>query len=344
MTREHKLALIVGFSLILVVGMLLSDHLSKARQAQIASVTPAETRVADAVVPPPADPLDSLASLPPPPAGPVPTDPLVQPPASFVAADPGVQASPLSKPQTPVDPIPMDSMIQTAAAEAPQEDGLIATIQQSGGYIRRDASGNIIFGLPSAAETSRVAEAPAGTDRSAPYRNEAAAAATKREPNRILAKNEPAVETIRTHIVKKNETLFEIAKKYYGNGNTWRELARYNNIADRNGLVRAGDKLRIPEKEALLGRDTASSQKQTTPPAAPSAKPSPAKSREAAPAKPGRIELATYTVKRGDTLGDISMKVFGTSKRWREIATLNKIKDSDNIEAGMVLKVPAMRG
>lgn len=31
MTREHKLALIVGFSLVLVLGVLLSDHFSKAR-------------------------------------------------------------------------------------------------------------------------------------------------------------------------------------------------------------------------------------------------------------------------------------------------------------------------
>ncbi len=37
MTREHKLALILGFAVTLVVGMLLSDHFSKASQADLAS-------------------------------------------------------------------------------------------------------------------------------------------------------------------------------------------------------------------------------------------------------------------------------------------------------------------
>ena len=37
MTREHKLALIVGFSLVLVVGVLISDHFSKARTARVDS-------------------------------------------------------------------------------------------------------------------------------------------------------------------------------------------------------------------------------------------------------------------------------------------------------------------
>ncbi len=39
-TREHKLALIVGFSLILVVSVLVSDHLSGARTAQLAPEDP----------------------------------------------------------------------------------------------------------------------------------------------------------------------------------------------------------------------------------------------------------------------------------------------------------------
>lgn len=35
-TREHKLALIVGFALVLVLGVLISDHFSKARQVEMA--------------------------------------------------------------------------------------------------------------------------------------------------------------------------------------------------------------------------------------------------------------------------------------------------------------------
>jgi nucleoid-associated protein YgaU len=35
MTREHKLALVIGFALVLVVGVLISDHFSSARLAQL---------------------------------------------------------------------------------------------------------------------------------------------------------------------------------------------------------------------------------------------------------------------------------------------------------------------
>ncbi len=38
MTREHKLALILGFSLVLVVGVLISDHLSGASRAELDAV------------------------------------------------------------------------------------------------------------------------------------------------------------------------------------------------------------------------------------------------------------------------------------------------------------------
>ena len=39
MTREHKLALIVGFALVLVLGVLISDHFSKARQVEMAGAS-----------------------------------------------------------------------------------------------------------------------------------------------------------------------------------------------------------------------------------------------------------------------------------------------------------------
>lgn len=44
-TREHKLALIVGFSLFLVLGVLISDHFSKARQVEMAeNIQPASAK------------------------------------------------------------------------------------------------------------------------------------------------------------------------------------------------------------------------------------------------------------------------------------------------------------
>lgn len=66
MTRELKLALIVGFSLVLVVTVLISDHMSKARHVQLAGVqdtAPAGVPLENPAVPVPAsDP--RLASAP----------------------------------------------------------------------------------------------------------------------------------------------------------------------------------------------------------------------------------------------------------------------------------------
>jgi nucleoid-associated protein YgaU len=53
-----------------------------------------------------------------------------------------------------------------------------------------------------------------------------------------------------------------------------------------------------------------------------------------------RIELATYTVRRGDTLAEIAQKTMGSSKKWRELADYNKLEDEDSITTGMVLKIP----
>lgn len=50
----------------------------------------------------------------------------------------------------------------------------------------------------------------------------------------------------------------------------------------------------------------------------------------------------TYTVKAGDTLGEISLAVLGTSKRAREIFDANRdqLKSMDDVRIGQVLKMP----
>ena len=54
MTREHKLALIIGFTLVLVVGVLISDHFSKARLSRVNSdlaASPARNLAVDGLRP-----------------------------------------------------------------------------------------------------------------------------------------------------------------------------------------------------------------------------------------------------------------------------------------------------
>ncbi len=57
--------------------------------------------------------------------------------------------------------------------------------------------------------------------------------------------SKPANNSQRTYIVQKGDTLWGIAKRYYGNGNRYPEIARANNIANPN-IIHIGQKLIIP--------------------------------------------------------------------------------------------------
>ena len=49
---------------------------------------------------------------------------------------------------------------------------------------------------------------------------------------------------------------------------------------------------------------------------------------------------STYTVAKGDTLWSIAASKLGDGNRWREIATLNSLKDADAITPGQKIKLP----
>ncbi len=48
----------------------------------------------------------------------------------------------------------------------------------------------------------------------------------------------------------------------------------------------------------------------------------------------------TYTVARGDTLWSIAASRLGDGNRWREIATLNRLQDADDLSIGQKLTLP----
>lgn len=49
----------------------------------------------------------------------------------------------------------------------------------------------------------------------------------------------------------------------------------------------------------------------------------------------------TYTVRAGDTLSSISVRVLGKASRWPELAKLNGLRSPNNLKPGTVLKLPA---
>ncbi len=53
------------------------------------------------------------------------------------------------------------------------------------------------------------------------------------------------VDTFRTHVIQRNDTLWSIARQYYGDGAKWRMIAEYNNISNPNKLP-IGRKITLP--------------------------------------------------------------------------------------------------
>ena len=324
MTREIKLALILGSALVLVVGVLISDHMSGARLAKLERVAPDSVGAPIASQTPrieihaaPAVPLRDE------PAPPAPTHlALAETPGASHTQGVGIE------PQTTYEPLVID-MGTALAFDAGATDPTMAL---------NEAPLDSVAAFKAWAEQQgvRLVDAPAAASvdrRPGPNGNGANGARPQQTTGATTTQRPAPAEPDREHAVVRGDSLWKIAERYYGDGALHTQLSRYNR--DRlgaNGELLAGSRLRIPSRAALTG--------QAEP--APSARPTtgaPAPSPAARPA--ARTE--TYTVQRGDTLGEIAQRTLGTSRRWREIVELNKdvIKDPDVVPVGTVLKLPA---
>jgi LysM repeat protein len=272
MTRENKLALVVGFGLVLFVGILISDHFSTARNQESADIR---------------------------------TGRLVDP----LAQNRHDNATLIELPGTrPVDD-----------AVGPRRPGPLAMHTGQ---------------LPGEEPEPRV-ESPERRTDAVPPRNEI--------PRIVMGGNHSTIEGFHFveqeesinfifHHVQQGESLIAIARRYYGDESMVKDLARLNEIENPN-TIRVGHRLRIPAIEALRGGDsprqvaTRTTQSRETP----------AASENRAP-----VVYTSYTVKRGDTLSEISQQLLGTARRWREIYEMNRdvIRDPDNLLAGTELKIP----
>jgi nucleoid-associated protein YgaU len=272
MTRENKLALVVAFGLILLVGVLISDHFSTARHQESADLR--RNR--------PNDPMVEQRR----------NDPLL---LEVHASNERLQREtqrtlPLATNTTQM-PANQESDSQASASPAitPTTSAAPPPVQQ------------VIMGQPV---------------------NNGNGSSTRSNGNESTP--------VTFHNVQPGETLTAIARRYYDDATLVNQLATFNGLSDANAL-RVNHRLRIPAKEVLTGRPDSTSTTRSTPPAATPSTPA-----------PQPTVYTTYTVKRGDTLSELSLQLLGTSRRWRELYELNKdvIRDPDNLHAGTELKVP----
>jgi len=282
--RDLKIALIVGFSLLLLVWVLISDHFSRAQSSRLAAVP--DEGVLAAVQP--EAPLRDTRRSEPIPSRPIESGSSLQMPLSDAlrGGDDRLADSSQSKPALIID------------QGTRQSDGVMSDVSRAvTDFGRRVANGEL--SAPVAAKTS-----------------------------------EPVIGgRVQWHSVRENETLFGICARYYGDGHLWPKLAAYNEgRVGANGFIRQGVRLKIPDALELTGVGVSPAKRTER-----ASKPAPERAKKASSG------ARTYTVKKGDTLGEIAQKQLGTVKRMDEIMTLNSgtLRDANDLRVGMVLKIPA---
>ncbi|MEQ9095741.1 MAG: LysM peptidoglycan-binding domain-containing protein [Phycisphaerales bacterium] len=317
MTREQKLALVLGFAAVLVVGLLISDHLAAARSADLEDAPHDATVVVDASE---GQALRRVVTLPPAQA-----EYRGRPARQIETTDRALASAP--EPREVVAPTP------EPVAERPQPEPIQLVLGGDGGlYVpgepARSRSVLDVVGDSVAEGAEAVAEGVRKLTGLAQISKPNGMAAMGQDGARAVSREVSTEPMVVQHHVQPNESLYKIAARYYGDGNTWRRIAEDNaGRVGENGSVREGVTLRILDPIKGVG-----SEQPTT---------SARAERSSTPAPPSNP--LTYTVKSGDTLGEIAQELLGTVRRQHELIALNRdvLKDPDNLRAGMVLKLPS---
>ncbi|MFI4897527.1 MAG: LysM peptidoglycan-binding domain-containing protein [Phycisphaerales bacterium JB059] len=338
MTRENKLALIVGFSVILVVGVLVSDHFSKARQDRLrdldeqeigsvgvdrsTSFVPVEPLISNETTP--------IAAAP----QPTPTRRLENTPWSAQRSSGGLldraldaqanraHRAALERPtraaptETTANAPLEDSPLFIRQGEPLQPEGTLATADRSAtARLLENALDRGVNLVP----LTQPATVASGTVRTEPVGSTAPTRERARASTREAERPTPW-----EYHVRKNDSLYAIAEKHLGSGARWTEIRDLNKDRLNNGSVlRVGLRLRMPPDARRPDRID------------PAPRVTPARS-----GTPGK--LREYTVASGDTLGQISQRMLGTVRRMDEIIKANAdlISDADEIREGMTLRIP----
>ena len=143
-----------------------------------------------------------------------------------------------------------------------------------------------------------------------------------------------------TYTVSAGDTWSSLALRFYRDGRFTRNLHLANE--DLAELV-PGKEILVPVVD-LLAKDADARAGDTPASSGPVASntPSFAKPAAANAAPRGTKKVNEYVVQAGDTLSDISLTVYGTSKRWQDILEANRdlLKKPESLQVGMKLTIP----
>lgn len=341
MTRELKLALIVGFLLVLLVSVLIADHLSSARKAELSSTVSANPAIAPVIAPAPT------------PQEPVVTIEQGQNGGIKFAAD--TNTAPIT---TPGGQIVADGAMTDIATRAGEivPPPMVDTIKVSGPVtisqgptpdqiVGQDTLGGNQQSSPDNTSIKTQIDNAQGVE----VKPFSGGNSVKLAGNGITVLPEPTKPETKAsddqwYTIAQGDSAFKIAKKFYGKGEYWKQLQAYNgDRIGKDGNLRVGVRVKIPDASKLGIKDApATKQADKSTISAPAKTTTKQADKDAdKTSKPATTAARTYTVKKGDTLGQISQRELGTSKRVEEIVKLNKLKSASSIREGMKLTLPA---
>lgn len=343
MTKETKIGLLVGMAVIILIGILISDHLSMAQRQQSARRPNVAPELASDQLPPPANIVLSHGD-----ARTAPRTVLPMPPelasARSVAPAPALAAVPAAQPVAdsaatlrqslqPAASVATTSLEPAPVAESPvarpsgPSNNLLVALNDAKpiegdvppGFERIKAKGADLYGNPPAEPTpvnTRAIVEPA-----------APVAATASAKPQII------------HHVQSGETLQSISRKYFKNDPNHDKTifeANRKSIPAMNKL-RAGVRLVIPTETVAAAKPTALAATETV-----SASPAVLGANPKKPADASTPGTVDYTVKEGQTLSSIAATAFGSKNDWKKLYDLNKdrIKDPNRLAPGTIIRVP----
>jgi nucleoid-associated protein YgaU len=348
MTRETKIGLLVGLAFIIVIGILLSDHMTSTTQPQQANLDESASKVRESVTSPaPVNPQPATVTnvRPITPANPVPTQselrapvqpqqPIVsqQQPAGVTQVQVGGPAAPQAG--SPIA-IRQDTPITPQTPQAPQPQN-----QQREPIVAEGNSGSDLANSTLEQFANRIGEpiVPANGGNN------------NNHPTPPAGKPADATNAAggKEYVAQAGDSLSRIASKMMG----------ANSKANREAIVKANPSLQKNPDVIIEGRKyiipgavkVASASDGESKPG--SAKPASGGTAKAVPVTalvdplPGTSPAAGggewYVVKENDNLWKIAADQLGTGSAWQTIRDMNKdvLKGGDTVQVNMRLRLP----
>lgn len=243
MTRENKLALVVGFGLILLVGILISDHFSQARHQQAAALAPVVDPLSDVR----RDDPDLIALRT---AQPRPEETVEAPPSRPPSSRP--KAIEMGAPRIGLDAkdaqelpyrfhhVASNETLSAICDTYYRDPSLVHALAAYNGIDDPDlVSAGTSIRIPPGATLVRGGAAPTRTTDVRPQAKTTDDAVAKAPPK----------PTTRSYTVVKDDNLSKIAKRMLGSGNRWPAIYELNRDKLKSpDSVREGMVLRIPAR------------------------------------------------------------------------------------------------